>query len=102
MIDTLIATFAELLSTKFVTMNKEDSTYWQGITVKNGGKYAKLINNAGGQSTVYAFIDRNSGEIYKAASYKLPAKGVRAILSETTINDLVSVADPYTSWLYRR
>ena len=48
-------------------------------TVTTGRKYHKIIDNRGGSGdvAVHCFIDKNTGEVYKAASYKAPAKGVR-------------------------
>ena len=45
---------------------------------ESGNKYHKLImvDNGGGRS-VHAFVDRKTGEVYKSASWKSPAKGVR-------------------------
>ena len=44
----------------------------------SGRKYHKLMQCVDGQTeSVHAFIDRKTGEVYKAASYKAPAKGVR-------------------------
>ena len=39
-----------------------------------GRKYLKVMQNDGG---VHTFIDRNTGEVYKPASWRGPAKGVR-------------------------
>ena len=39
-----------------------------------GRKYWKIMQNQGG---VHAFIDRNTGEVYKPASWRGPAKIVR-------------------------
>ena len=41
---------------------------------KIGKKYIKIIQVNGG---VHAFIDKNTGEVYKPASWKSPAKHVR-------------------------
>ena len=41
---------------------------------KVGKKYIKIIQVDGG---VHAFIDKNTGEVYKPASWKSPAKHVR-------------------------
>ena len=47
-------------------------------TVETGKKYHKVILvNGGGSRSVHCFIDKNTGEVYKSASYKAPAKGVR-------------------------
>ena len=44
----------------------------------SGRKYHKVMQCVDGQTeSVHAFIDRKTGEVYKAASYKSPAKGVR-------------------------
>jgi hypothetical protein len=33
--------------------------------------------NANGSRSVHAFVDKQTGEVYKSASWKAPAKGVR-------------------------
>ena len=44
----------------------------------SGRKYHKVMQCVDGETeSVHAFIDRKSGELYKAASIKAPAKGVR-------------------------
>ena len=46
--------------------------------VETGKKYHKVIFvDGGGQRSAHAFIDKNTGEVYKTASWKSPAKGVR-------------------------
>ena len=42
--------------------------------IQTGRKYHKIV--AKGQG-VHAFVDKNTGEVYKPASYKAPAKHVR-------------------------
>ncbi len=44
---------------------------------ETGRKYHKIIMNAAGSRSVHAFIDKKTGEVYKSASFKAPAKGVR-------------------------
>ena len=49
--------------------------------IESGRKYHKLIMETNGNSrSVHAFVDKNSGAVYKAASWKSPAKGVRYYL----------------------
>ena len=44
----------------------------------SGRKYHKVMQCVDGQTeSVHAFIDKKTGELYKAASWKSPAKGVR-------------------------
>jgi hypothetical protein len=46
--------------------------------IESGRKYHKLImETPDGSRSVHAFVDRKSGEVYKSASWKAPAKGVR-------------------------
>jgi len=46
--------------------------------IESGKKYHKLIMvDGGGSRSVHAFVDKKTGEVYKSASWKAPAKGVR-------------------------
>jgi len=46
--------------------------------IESGKKYHKIIMMDGGNSrSVHAFVDKKTGEVYKSASWKSPAKGVR-------------------------
>jgi CRISPR/Cas system-associated protein endoribonuclease Cas2 len=46
--------------------------------IETGKKYHKVIFvDGGGQRSVHCFIDKQTGEMYKSASWKSPAKGVR-------------------------
>jgi hypothetical protein len=47
-------------------------------TIESGKKYHKIIMiDGGGQRSVHAFVDKKTGEVYKSASWKGPAKDVR-------------------------
>jgi len=47
-------------------------------TIETGKKYHKVILVSSGNSrSVHCFIDKNTGEVYKSATWKSPAKGVR-------------------------
>ena len=46
--------------------------------IESGKKYHKIIMVDGGSSrSVHAFVDKKTREVYKSASWKAPAKGVR-------------------------
>ena len=46
--------------------------------VESGRKYHKVIFvDGGGSRSVHCFIDKKTGQVYKSASWKAPAKGVR-------------------------
>ena len=47
-------------------------------TIETGKKYHKVIMiDSSNNRSVHCFIDKNTGEVYKSASWKSPAKGVR-------------------------
>jgi hypothetical protein len=46
--------------------------------IESGNKYHKIVMiDCGGSRSVHAFVDKKTGEVYKSASWKSPAKGVR-------------------------
>ena len=46
--------------------------------IESGKKYHKVVMIDGGSSrSVHCFVDKKTGEVYKSASWKSPAKGVR-------------------------
>ena len=46
--------------------------------IESGRKYHKVIMETNGQSrSVHAFVDKKTGDVYKPASFKAPAKIVR-------------------------
>jgi len=68
-----------------------------------GRKYHKIIMNANGSRSVHAFVDKKTGEVYKSASWKSPAKGVRYDLRIINQREwLLQNADWAGSYLYSR
>ena len=45
--------------------------------IEEGRKYHKIVMDAHGSESVHAFVDKKTGDVYKAASFKAPAKGIR-------------------------
>ena len=73
------------------------------FTFESGRKYHKIIMNANGSRSVHAFVDRKTGEVYKSASFKAPAKGVRYDLRIIEQREwLFQNADWAGSYLYVR
>jgi hypothetical protein len=73
------------------------------FTVDTGRKYHKIMMSANGSRSVHAFVDRKTGEVYKPASIKSPAKGVRfnmLIISQR--NWIMEHADWSGSYLYKK
>ena len=76
--------------------------------IEPGRKYFKIIQygtrngeiEPEGQRSVHAFVDKTTGDLYKAASWAQPAKGARYNLF-TDMEKLRAQADVYGSYLYR-
>jgi len=76
------------------------------FVIRTGRKYHKIIQqdfdtfqdrNEYRDGSVHAFVDKNTGEVYKPASWKSPAKHVRYDLR--VINDREKLHNPaYTGW----
>ena len=79
------------------------SVYTQ-LEVTEGQKYLKVWSYLVGDDgrlngrSCWMFVDKNSGECYKPASYKAPAKGVRYLI--TQLADNPHICDAYGSFLY--
>ena len=79
------------------------SVYTQ-LEYEVGRKYIKVwsyLVNSGERlygRSCFMFVDKNTGEVYKPASYKAPAKGVRYLI--TQLADNPHICDPYGSFLY--
>ncbi len=70
---------------------------------ETGRKYHKIIMNANGSRSVHAFVDKKTGEVYKSASWKSPAKGVRYDLRIIEQREwLLENADWASGYLYKR
>jgi hypothetical protein len=86
-----IAEFLTALNAKFTT--------YTFFVERTGAKYTRVIQSTVGNKdsrSAYCFIDAE-GNIYKPASWKTPAKGVRSTLATFNVNS----ADPFGGWLYR-
>ena len=72
--------------------------------IKPGRKYYKLIFvDSSSNRSVHAFIDKKTGEVYKSASWKSPAKGVRYDLRLIEDREyLLENADWSGGYLYSR
>ena len=83
--------------------NGRDSGYKFYIE-ESGRKYHKLIMETGGNSrSVHAFVDKKTGEVYKPASFKAPAKIVRYnLLSIKSREECFERADWAGGYLYIR
>jgi hypothetical protein len=85
---TEILAFVETLNAKLAEYNTAQGFKWQTIIEPIfGKKYAKLAKseNHGGNivgRSAYCFINIETGDILKAASWAAPAKGVRGNIAK--------------------
>ena len=72
--------------------------------IESGNKYHKIVMiDCGGSRSVHAFVDKKTGEVYKSASWKSPAKGVRYDLRLIEDREwLLENADWASAYLYAR
>lgn len=73
--------------------------------IESGRKYHKIIHRTtdNGSQSVHAFVDKKTGDVYKSASWKAPAKGVRYnLLDESSREECYSRADWAGGYLYIR
>ena len=74
------------------------------LEIEEGRKYIKVwsylsnVDDRLNGRSCWMFIDKNTGECYKPASYKAPAKGVRYLI--TQLADNPHICDAYGSFLY--
>ena len=78
-------------------------SFYHKLTYKVGKKYIKVMDSNVypdeiQSNGVFMFVDKETGECFKPASYKAPAKGVRYMISQLVDNP--EVVDPYGSFLY--
>jgi hypothetical protein len=72
---------------------------------EKGRKYAKIlhIDNPGGSKSAHMFVDMVTGDCFKPASYKSPAKGIRYnLLDDKSREEMLLRADWVGSYLYLR
>ena len=66
--------------------------YWRIVMERPGDKYSR---------SVHAFLDPATGDVFKSAGWKAPAKGARFNLrDDDSFDALIESCDPYGSYLY--
>lgn len=85
---------------KFVAaLNEKMGDENRSFTASAGRRFDKVIVTSYQNVSVYAFIERGTNDLYKAAGWAAPAKGIRYNGSEL-LNMAIEDADPYGSFLY--
>ena len=90
---------------KVLAIENNRNSYTQ-FEYEVGRKYIKVwdyrVSNGNRENTrsCFMFIDKNDGAVYKPASYKAPAKGIRFYVDQ--LLDHPEIVDRFGSFLYRR
>ena len=86
-----------------MNFNKKGHTLEYKFYIEEGRKYHKIVMECeDGSRSVHAFVDKKTGEVYKAASFKGPAKHVRFDLRLIKDREwLYEHADWSGSYLYK-
>ena len=77
-----VINFKNLIASKYndyMTRNNFTEINACDFEIKEGKKYFKVIkkNRVGTSASVHSFINKDNGDIYKAATYQIPAKHPR-------------------------
>ena len=93
----------DALLDNFKSRNNNTSSDYK-FYIESGRKYHRIIMETGvGSRGIHAFVDKKTGEVYKPASWKAPAKHVRFNLCIISDREwLLENADWAGSYLYAR
>ena len=92
----------DALMDNFKSKNNNKSDGYK-FYIESGRKYHKIIMDANGSRSVHAFVDKKTGDVYKPASFKAPAKHVRFNLSIMSDREwLLENADWAGGYLYMK
>lgn len=91
------STFETQLATFVIDIQKNVNSHFEKnfprltaptILVEHGKKYTKIIKQDVGSAgrSVFCFVERETGNVLKAESWKRPAKGVRGNISSPAEN----------------
>ena len=89
-----------------VTSIENNRNFYSVLTYDVAKKYIKVWQSDCYDGVVregrrcFMFIDKETGAVYKPASFKAPAKGIRFQLESLVDNP--EIVDPYGSFLYVR
>ena len=90
----------EALTQQFKSSHPNSDPY--KFYIESGRKYHKLIMETNGNSrSVHAFVEKKFGNVYKAASWKAPAKHIRFnLLDDNSREECLARCDWAGGYLY--
>lgn len=93
----------EYHQTKIGEIKSGEFEYDKTFQIETGRKYYKIVMADRNNRSVHAFVDKNTGEVYKPSSWRGPASGVRYDLRVISEREwLFENADWAGSYLYSR
>lgn len=106
-VEFLTESLIEVLNNEWKVLSLENSrSVYSQLEYEVGRKYIKVwsyLSDAGERlngRSCFMFVDKNSGAVYKPASHKAPAKGIRFYLE--SLVERPEIVDPYGTFLYKR
>jgi len=99
-----IRKYTEMLVEALMLDFKRGSSLDYSYQIEEARKFLKVwMTTEGGSRSIHAFIDKKTGDVYKPASIKAPAKGVRFnLLDEASREEMFSRANWAGGYLYKR
>lgn len=89
-------------SEKIDQLTKGEESTVPKYEISVGKKYFKIILNDGSSRSVHAFVHKESGDVFKSASWNRPAKDARYnILIDEDRENCFNSVDPFGSYLYQ-
>lgn len=73
--------------------------YYRPVKLMRGPKYIRVVTHSGGGGEAYCFVEKGTGRILKAASWKAPTKGGRGNIFD--IDKIPTSVLASTGWTYR-
>lgn len=93
--------YCDLVQAAINEAYKEIPDHAATVKVVWGTKYYKVIKEGQYQKSVHAFIDRETGTLYKPASFDAPSKTTNYNIVDD-YKKLVKEVDPYGAYLYKK
>ena len=98
-INASIEKYAQGFSEHMVYSDTDPEAYFKPVTVSTGKKNAKVWIHSGSSTSIYCFINMETGQIFKAAGINAPAKGARGNIFNPECYENQNLSG--TGWLYR-
>lgn len=99
-IDTRITRLVDALRKDYLRLNHSG---YINAYYRKGKKYIRIFTDTSGQRSVHAFVDLQTGALYKPSSISVPAKHVRYnLLDNASFDECLQRADWAGGYLYLR